>query len=498
MPCEAAHHIPAAAADPASTMSTQGDVEAPPEKDLCLAKGQPCWLNVLCCPFVLIFQSSKIYLFACCWTYVYRSLTFGCCFICRACCKGCYLYSDKNFPPNATSVGALDGKDPKEAAKDVVWQRAEEWFESRLTADDKNNGVSLKLFEGGVEPKDIAQGGLGDCWLMSAMACMAEHQGLLRTCFISQEFNERGKYQMRIFDGRAKKWTVVTVDDNLPVKKKNNTLLFAQPNGNELWVLLIEKAFAKFCGDYASLDGGHEIWAFEALTGDPVFALIRKPEGWTRMNLVHMEGKKRSIGLRKTKEVFDDGQVFGLLRTYLRSKALLTASISSEGEVKKDSGLVAGHAYSVLDAKRFSECTLIQLRNPWGTFEWKGAWSDGAPEWDKFPKIKRLCRPKDDDDGSFWMPWEEFLKHFDNINLCSRSTGVHDLYIDLNEGDGFFKRCFGPTKGCCWGCTKFWLMCKGCRSIYGGKQATRKTSEVDSGMDDSLLEQVNAAVMQRA
>ena len=53
---------------------------------------------------------------------------------------------------------------------------------------------------------------------------------------------------------------------------------------------------------------------------------------------------------------------------------------------------VAGHAYSILDAKRFNKGkqTLLKLRNPWGSFEWKGAWSDHAPEWDKNPTIKKV------------------------------------------------------------------------------------------------------------
>ena len=96
------------------------------------------------------------------------------------------------------------------------------------------------------------------------------------------------------------------------------------------------------------------------------------------------------------------------------------------------------------------------------------------------------------------MAWDDFIMHFDNINICSRSTGVHDLYIDLSEGDGC-AHFLGPTKGCCWGCTKYWCFCKGCRSIYGGTTSTHKTAEVDSGVDDSLLDQVQAvAAMQRA
>ena len=39
-------------------------------------------------------------------------------------------------------------------------------------------------------------------------------------------------------------------------RQKAAKSLFAQPVGRELWVCIIEKAFAKFCGSYGSLDAG--------------------------------------------------------------------------------------------------------------------------------------------------------------------------------------------------------------------------------------------------
>ena len=58
------------------------------------------------------------------------------------------------------------------------------------------------------------------------------------------------------------------------------------------------------------------------------------------------------------------------------------------------------------------------------------------------------------------MDWKDFIEHFDDINVCQRSKGLHDLYIDLQEGDGCFTNLCGPTQGCAWGCCKFWCMCK--------------------------------------
>jgi len=41
------------------------------------------------------------------------------------------------------------------------------------------------------------QGALGDCWLLSAMACMAEERCGIESLFHTRELDPRGKYKVR-------------------------------------------------------------------------------------------------------------------------------------------------------------------------------------------------------------------------------------------------------------------------------------------------------------
>jgi hypothetical protein len=50
--------------------------------------------------------------------------------------------------------------------------------------------------------------------------------------------------------------------------------LSASPKGNEAWVLLLEKAFAKYMSSYAAMEGGLQASAFKALAGDSEKGLL--------------------------------------------------------------------------------------------------------------------------------------------------------------------------------------------------------------------------------
>ena len=126
---------------------------------------------------------------------------------------------------------------------------------------------------------------------MSALACLAHVEGAIQQAFLIREFNAYGRYKIRLvrctscdrghpglllahcsplsqFDKPRNKFVTMTIDDYIPCKKGTCQPCFAKPKGDEAWVLLLEKAMAKFKGSFAALDGGSSLWAFECLTGN--------------------------------------------------------------------------------------------------------------------------------------------------------------------------------------------------------------------------------------
>ena len=94
---------------------------------------------------------------------------------------------------------------------------------------------------------------------------------------------------------------------------------------------------------------------------------------------------------------------------------------ASEAETRKieNLGLVPGHSYGLIAAaevnnKNGEKVNLVQLRNPWGKFEWKGAWGDESDEWTDDLK-KQLALDTDADDGTFWMDFNDMKDLFGRI-----------------------------------------------------------------------------------
>ena len=107
-------------------------------------------------------------------------------------------------------------------------------------------------------------------------------------------------------------------------------------------------------------------------------------------------------------------------------------------------GIVPGHAYSVIAAKEAQGVKLLNVRNPWGEFEWGGAWSDNSEEWTE-EMIEAIEPNFDSKDGSFWISYEDFFKNFCSITVCKvenwneiRLRGIFMRCMEAEDADEDF------------------------------------------------------------
>ena len=100
------------------------------------------------------------------------------------------------------------------------------------------------------------------------MNLLASIPNLIENIFESKEINEQNYYTLYIYiNGDYQK---LILDDFLPLVKDTTTLRFAKPDKEEIWLPLLEKAFAKTHGGYGSLITCDVAEVIQCFTGVPV------------------------------------------------------------------------------------------------------------------------------------------------------------------------------------------------------------------------------------
>jgi calpain-15 len=124
------------------------------------------------------------------------------------------------------------------------------------------------------EPRDIRQGEVGDCWLMTALALITERPRMLQHILLTKTVNKEGVYVVRVCHNGL--WKAVVVDDYFPCTK-HDRFAYSQASRRQLYVPLIEKACAKLFGSYATLDGGSTAEGLQMLTGAACYRIDMSP-----------------------------------------------------------------------------------------------------------------------------------------------------------------------------------------------------------------------------
>jgi len=103
-----------------------------------------------------------------------------------------------------------------------------------------------------------------------------------------------------------------------------------------------------------------------------------------------------------------------VIRDAYKNKYIVTATSEPNPKQKQKlmtAGILTLQSYSLIRIEDVpthagGTITIVQLRNPWGCFEWNGDFSDESDSWTDEAKI--LCNLKIADDGFFWMNFHDF------------------------------------------------------------------------------------------
>ena len=223
----------------------------------------------------------------------------------------------------------------------------------KLGVDDPKNypGLQYALPSGslfgpnGVDVEnDVAQGDIGDCWFVSAIASIAQAD----PAFIGQHItsNPNGTYTVLFYkDGKPEP---VTVTPDLPLANNGAWIANAGAEGHSasgsLWLAIYEKAYAQLRGGYKAIPGGEGSVAYPTLTG-------RSATQW-------------DPGHHSLADV----------AAALKSGAVMTAGTADDkvlwvfggSELFDHNQLVTLHEYRVTSVNTAAHPPTITLTNPWG------------------------------------------------------------------------------------------------------------------------------------
>lgn len=241
-----------------------------------------------------------------------------------------------------------------------------------------------QLFRDGATANDVVQGRngsryLGDCWLLASLAALAQTQpGVLEQAITD---HEDGTYTVRLYGEDARGSLTaedVRVQGTIPKTADGRDAYAQREDPSELWVVIIEKAFAAWKGGYGGLHAGVPSDALTALTGQQATNTFTKG--------------KSSEALGETfRESADEG------------RAMVAASRPDLSLER--GGIIPGHAHTILRVEGTGENATVTLRDPYAEYEPDG---NGAR------------------DGVFQLTMQEFRSQFDYFSSSSEKDDGSD------------------------------------------------------------------------
>ena len=291
--------------------------------------------------------------------------------------------------------------------------------------------------------------------------CVFPGRDLIENIFASrpEDFKTFGVYTCRFYvEGE---WVDVITDTNLPcVRDEVNSQAVAlaygrSGNPKEMWVSLVEKAYAKAVGSYEAIEKVKAHEALLHLTGGSIqnmnlhddsikdfqvagglFKFLSKNfRNDTMIMLMPAEldaplsaaGATTSAASAVGSSASVSGPMDDSTQDERKDERLALAAEQDAMEAMKPGNMFhANKLYSIIACRDVGGFELVLLHNPWPTNkQWRGGWSEKSTDWDLYPEMQQEF---DDDpalpwtrrkpNGYFWMTAKNVSKYFNLMYLC--------------------------------------------------------------------------------
>ena len=328
------------------------------------------------------------------------------------------IWVDDMFQAKKESLCPYDGNDwvlfEGLEEDDVESWTDYEWCQLEEIDEDKEYTV----FDEGATVNDIMQGDINDCYFLSAIGSLCSYSDFYDKLFHTKEISDEHLYGIYLYING--KWKLVLIDDYFPYNTNSDYVkefCFGTSCQKELWVSLLEKAWAKVNGCYARIGcRGFSKEAFDVLT-----------EAYT-------EQINTRLYFKENEENDRSEELWEKLQKAFKKKYVLTAG-TVNAEIVGTKGLDPGHDYTLINVYTVkNNVKLVKLKNPYGNSEYSGAWCDSSDNWT--PEIRKQCDfIGESEEGIFYMPYKLFLEYYDVIHICKIEEKYKTTYFKVSKNE---------------------------------------------------------------
>ena len=246
-----------------------------------------------------------------------------------------------------------------------------------------------------------------------AIKILTKFPGLIKQIFKSEKINQDGFYELYVYT--TGQFKILILDDYFPIIKGSNVLRFSKPVKSEIWLLLLEKAFAKLNGGYGSLFSCSISHVIQTFTGFPIERLYF-------YDLLDIEDLEDIIRINKSINIIN---------------------LCPKKEICEEIGLIYGRAYIVEDIydvrndnEGKEECLkIIKMENLFEYNKYKGEWSSSGTLFTQ--NIKEIVCYDSNNKNYIYMPIEYVFKYFEKIEIIypNFDNNIKLIKIENNKNE---------------------------------------------------------------